>query len=73
MAISVIFTISLLAGAAANAAYSSDNADYYDDNTRCGSNNLHSDEEDACNDLARARDAQGAAAVSFSVMQLFIM
>ena len=67
MAISIVFTISLFAGAAANAAYSSDNADYYDDNNICGRNNLPSDIEDACNDLARARDAQGAAAVSFSV------
>ena len=73
MAISVVFTISLFAGAAANAAYSSDNADYYDDNNICGSNYLSSDQEDACNDLARARNAQGAAAVSFSVMQLFII
>ena len=69
MAISAVFTISLFAGAAANAAYSADNADFYDDDTSCGGNdNLRSDAEDACDDLARARDAQGAAAVSFCVI-----
>ena len=69
MAISVVFTISLFAGAAANAVYSADNANFYDDDTRCGGNyNLRSDIEDACDDLARARDAQGAAAVSYCVM-----
>ena len=64
---SVVFTLSLFAGAVANAAYSSDNADTYDDNM-CDNENLQGTAEDVCNDLATVRDAEGATAVSFTVI-----
>ena len=64
---SVVFTLSLFAGAVANAAYSSDNADTYDDNM-CDNENLQGTAEDFCNDLATVRDAEGATAVSFTVI-----
>ena len=60
-----LFAISLFAGAVSNAAYSSDNADNYD-NLNC--DNSRSTFEDFCNDLGTVRDAEGATAVSFSVI-----
>ena len=60
-----LFAISLFAGAVSNAAYSSDNADNYD-NLNC--DNQRGDLEDLCNDLGTVRDAEGATAVSFSVI-----
>ena len=62
-----LFAISLFAGAVSNAAYSSDNADTYDNNM-CDNGSQEGAAEDACNDLATVRDAEGATAVSFSVM-----
>ena len=60
-----LFAISLFAGAVSNAAYSSDNADEYDE-SNC--DNQDGAFEDACNDLATVRDAEGATAVSFTVI-----
>ena len=65
-----LFAISLFAGAVSNAAYSSDNADNYDD-LNC--DNPGSRFEDLCNDLATVRDAEGATAVSFSVICRYVM
>ena len=62
-----LFAISLFAGAVSNAAYSSDNADTYDD-WNCDDESTEGSAEDACNNLATVRDAEGATAVSFSVM-----
>ena len=64
-----MFVLSLLSGGAASAAYSSDNADFYDDNyesfCKDPPNFLPSDlVEDACNDMHRIRDSEAAAAVS---------
>ena len=63
-----MFVLCLFAGAVSNAAYSSDNADEYVDKHDCDSNNIDDDKENACSDLETVRDAQGATAVSFSVM-----
>ena len=65
--ISVVFVLSLFAGAVSNADYSSGNADYYDDGM-CDNDNIEDDQQDLCDDLRTVRDAQGATAVSFSVM-----
>ena len=62
-----LFAISLFAGGVSNAAYSSDNADYYDE-TMCDDDNVSGVTEDNCSDLATVRDAEGATAVSFSVI-----
>ena len=63
MIISVIFALSLLAGGAANAAYSSENGDYYDNyESLCERAAL-----DVCDDVKRVRDSEGAAAVSCGI------
>ena len=61
-----MFVLCLFAGAVSNAAYSSDNAETYDE-YNCDSNNISVDRENACSDLETVREAQGATAVSFSV------
>ena len=60
-----MFALSLFAGAVSNAAYSADNADNYDD-SNC--DNQDDAFEDACNDLRTVSQAEGATAVSFSVI-----
>ena len=64
---SAVFTLCLLAGAAANADYSSDNANTYDDKM-CDKDNTAGVMEDICNDLRTVANAEGATAVSFSVI-----
>ena len=69
--ISAVFVISLLSGGAASAAYASDNDDVYDDyKFICGSDYVDrsSIAEDACNEIQRVRDSEGAAAVSYRVL-----
>ena len=66
IAISAVFVLSLFAGGTANAAYSADNADTYDD--RCDGRRVTGDLEEACDNLETVRNAEGATAVSFSVM-----
>ena len=61
-----LFVLSLFAGAVSNAAYSSDNADNYDDNN-CDNESIAGAAEDFCNDLRTVSQAEGATAVSFSV------
>ena len=66
--ISAIFVISLLSGGAASAAYASENDDFYDnyERTCTGQAADMSDViEDACNDIIRVRDSEGATAVSY--------
>ena len=72
--ISVVFILSLLTGAAASAAYSSDNDDFYNDfyvyddyEDLCTNLNLNQ-YEDICNDIIRVRDSEAAAAVSYEVL-----
>ena len=60
--ISVVFALSLLAGGAASAAYSSDNSDYYDD-SRCDQFDVS-----VCDDLDTVRGAEAASAVSFNMV-----
>ena len=62
-----MFALSLFAGAVSNAAYSSDNADTYDE-FEC--DDRKDEFEDACNDLRTVSQAQGATAVSFSVIAM---
>ena len=62
-----LFVLSLFAGGVSNAAYSSDNADYYDE-TMCDDDNVADETGGTCNDLATVRDAEGATAVSFTVI-----
>jgi len=59
-----VFALSLLAGGASNAAYSSDNSDTYDD-LRCDDR-----DNEVCDDLGTIRSSEGAAAVSRNMMQL---
>ena len=66
--ISGLFTVSLLAGGAASAAYSSDNQDYYDDSEQRCENPVLTDVEDICDDIPRVRDSEAAAAVSSRVL-----
>ena len=69
--ISAVFVISLLSGGAASAAYASDNDDFYDDYERFCTNpylNQFNFVEDACNDIQRVRDSEGATAVSYGVL-----
>ena len=63
-----MFVVSLLAGGAANAAYSSDNDDVYDDyEARCNDNRFTRirEFEDICNVLPTVSDSQAASAVSY--------
>ena len=67
--ISAIFVISLLSGGAASAAYASNNDDFYNDyDFICDSPSADrfTAVEDACNDVLRVRDSEGAAAVSYN-------
>ena len=64
---SAVFTLCLLAGAAANADYSSDNANAYEDGM-CDDDDTTGEMEDICNDLRTVANAEGATAVSFSVI-----
>ena len=60
--------VSLLAGGAANAAYSSDNDDVYDKyESRCnnGAFTRIREFEDICNELPTVSDSQAASAVSY--------
>ena len=66
--ISGIFSVSLLAGGAANASYSTDNRDTIDDyEDRCQNEGytVLSAFQDVCDDLPRVRDAETASAVSY--------
>ena len=63
-----MFVISLLSGGAASAAYASDNDDFYANYERtCTGQPADRDDdiENACNDIIRVRDSEGAAAVSY--------
>ena len=62
---SIVFVLCLFSGAVSNAAYSSDNADTYEE-YRCDDNNISRDREKVCDDLTTVRDAEGATAVSFN-------
>ena len=64
---SVVFTLCLFAGAVANADYSSENANTYEDGM-CDDDDTNREMEDICNDLRTVANAQGATAVSFSVI-----
>ena len=63
---SIVFVLCLFAGAVSNAAYSSDNADTYEEDYRCESSNISLDREKVCDDLTTVREAEGATAVSFT-------
>ena len=64
-----MFVLSLLSGGAANAAYASDNDDFYENyETTCSSSYIPSYVEDTCNDIIRVRDSEAAAAVSYEVL-----
>ena len=65
---SVVFVLSLFAGGTANAAYSADNADDRDNKYRCDRRNLNDDLQDACDNLDTVISAEGATAVSFSII-----
>ena len=70
--ISGIFFISLLSGAAANAAYSSDNNEFYNSiNEPFCNNQVYTQRTsavgDACDGVQRVRDAEGATAVRYSI------
>ena len=61
--ISVVFALSLFAGATASAAYASDVADEHDtleDRRFCNGGDVR---EDFCNDVETVRDSEGATAV----------
>ena len=63
-----MFVISLLSGGAASAAYASENDDFYANYERtCMGRQADRDDdiENACNDIIRVRDSEGAAAVSY--------
>jgi len=62
--ISVVFALSLFAGATASAAYASDNADYYDEfESQCNRGSVRGD---LCDDVETIRDSEGATAVSYA-------
>ena len=67
-----MFTLSLLAGGAANAAYSSDNNDLYNNYERECENPPLSSVEDVCDDLPTVRNSEAAAAVSYGELSTFI-
>ena len=63
-----MFVISLLSGGAASAAYAAENDDFYANYERtCMGRPADRDDdiENACNDIIRVRDSEGAAAVSY--------
>ena len=71
--ISAVFVISLLSGGAASAAYASDNDDFYNEyRTQQFCTSAFADQydfiEDACNDIQRVRDSEGASAVSYGIL-----
>ena len=67
VAISAVFVLSLFAGATANAAYAADNADTHD--KQCSDTRFsNDDQEEACDNLGTVRNAEGASAVSFSII-----
>ena len=72
IAISVVFTLCLFAGAVANAAYASDNSDTYDNGCDVNDDDRSNDAQDACDNLATVRDAEGATAVSLCVCCTYI-
>lgn len=63
-----MFTLCLFAGAVANAAYASDNSDTYDNGCDVNDNDRSNDAQDACDNLATVRDAEGATAVSLCLL-----
>jgi len=66
--ISVLLTVSLLAGGVANAVFASDNADAYDAiEPLCEQSDI-SLEIDLCNDFERLRDSEIAASVSYCIV-----
>ena len=68
IAISGIFLVSLLAGGAANASYSTENRDTIDDYEERCQNQYYTvlrAFQDVCDDLPRVRDAEAASAVSY--------
>ena len=69
IAISVTFALALFAGGIANAVYSSDNADTHDESCRRTFNN---NQEKACDNLETASRSEGATAVSYSVIYIYI-
>ena len=68
VAISAVFVLSLFAGGTANAAYSADNGDFYDD--FCDGRTLRDEAEEGCDNVETVRNAEGATAVSFNVMYI---
>jgi len=67
-----VFALSLFAGATASAVYASDNADFYDDRLKnvCDRGSVI---EDLCDDVEAVRDSEGATAVSYIVLVMFII
>ena len=64
--ISVVFAISYFSGGVASAVYSSDNADFYEDNLEFACDRTQNDDdEDFCSDFRRVRNSEGASAVSY--------
>ena len=66
-----LFVIFLFSGGAASAAYSEDNAEFYDDHEdKCTDKQLSQYDavEDACNDVKRVSSAQAASAVSYEIL-----
>ena len=61
-----MFALALLAGGASNAAYSSDNNEFYNDNERLQCENPPlSAVQDICDDVPVVRNSEAAAAVSY--------
>lgn len=69
--VSGVFAFSLLAGGAANAAYSSDNNEFYNDNDRLRCENPPlSAFQDICDDVPVVRNSEAAAAVSYGELSM---
>ena len=64
--------MSLLAGGAANADYSSENNDFYDDYERICENPSLRQVEDICDDILTVRNSEAAAAVSYRVLSTHV-